>query len=676
MTLLPILSSGSSIGSPLSPPHPIMDSWVPGNNTVGNINSYAGTAAASTTTSVGTGTGNGLSFHCGNMNSVSAQYATALNRSQSPDLMSNALVANALQLPRLPASVSGSLPPPPPAGSISLITSPSPVQQQQHQTHQLQQGQHSYNSSQVVSHQQPGSTYFSRTNLHAQQPNLSDYHVGWGEFSSGSPTDTLRAIGNSGVAASSQPAPYMRNSQVSQSGARLATSTSLPSSSATALLQQHASSMSSHVTFPSLLTFNQHGQHQQHDQLSPDSLAQQGSQPSLPLYAQQSNAGGSAPPRSHQQTLNNTHYYDTHRFNRQQPVQSSDLPFQQLTHHQPSYLHSQPQHQFQPQIHPFQQSLRHDQQQFSTEQYSDQPQQSVQHAVPQDFHTEQSHIQIRNQQASRSGQQHIHFQGPSVNSSHPVDFNVAESGMPEPMLAPLLHMNSSTAGPTGTLEDGSVTLVAKYACEICGESFRQKRARDTHIRTQHERSFGCGRCPSRFKTRSDANRHNRIVHLKQKPFACLLCKSVFAERGKLRRHTMTVHEKLRRMLDSLLDFSFDLGLMLSLVDVLSKVAVTNVIVLSLTSRLCFHIGVDCNLVSLGVAIVNLWNAAHVCQQCGAAFGERGNLNQHLTSRHSSTSAAAEHADTIVHIEHSEYPSSVTLGQHSPPQTLSSTKIDL
>ena len=112
----------------------------------------------------------------------------------------------------------------------------------------------------------------------------------------------------------------------------------------------------------------------------------------------------------------------------------------------------------------------------------------------------------------------------------------------------------------------------RFPCRSCGEVFPQKRARDAHIRSAHEkeRNFKCERCPSRFKTRSDCNRHNRIVHERIRPFPCHLCSGAFAERGKLKRHISTVHDKIR---------------------------------------------------------------PHACPECGACFGERGNLNQHRASKH-------------------------------------------
>lgn len=107
-------------------------------------------------------------------------------------------------------------------------------------------------------------------------------------------------------------------------------------------------------------------------------------------------------------------------------------------------------------------------------------------------------------------------------------------------------------------------------CPYCKEVFDMKRTRDIHVRKMHEKSFPCDKCPSLFKTRSDANRHMRIVHERIRPFSCDNCPATFAEKGKLRRHKSTVHDKLR-------PFS--------------------------------------------------------CTVCNATFGERGNRNQHQSSRH-------------------------------------------
>lgn len=82
-------------------------------------------------------------------------------------------------------------------------------------------------------------------------------------------------------------------------------------------------------------------------------------------------------------------------------------------------------------------------------------------------------------------------------------------------------------------------------CTECSEDFPDLRARDNHVRTIHHRDHGCHICVSRFKTRSDKNRHIRIVHERMRPYPCDECDARFSEKNKLRRHKETVHQKLR-----------------------------------------------------------------------------------------------------------------------------------
>jgi hypothetical protein len=112
------------------------------------------------------------------------------------------------------------------------------------------------------------------------------------------------------------------------------------------------------------------------------------------------------------------------------------------------------------------------------------------------------------------------------------------------MLAPLMR-------PTGTSEDVE-------AMAGCNGLLHLKRLRGKHVRDLQEKLFACPHCPSRFKTRSDINRHNRIVHLKEKPYSCAVpgCESSFAEKGKLKRHAETVHEKLRRTYNIVTEMTF------------------------------------------------------------------------------------------------------------------------
>ena len=93
--------------------------------------------------------------------------------------------------------------------------------------------------------------------------------------------------------------------------------------------------------------------------------------------------------------------------------------------------------------------------------------------------------------------------------------------------------------------EGMIHERKQHECSECGLTFRDIKTRDMHFRNAHTRRYRCEHCDAAFKTRSDMNRHVRIVHEKQRNFPCEHCNSKFSERNKLKRHVQTVHEKLR-----------------------------------------------------------------------------------------------------------------------------------
>lgn len=112
-------------------------------------------------------------------------------------------------------------------------------------------------------------------------------------------------------------------------------------------------------------------------------------------------------------------------------------------------------------------------------------------------------------------------------------------------ISPRKRRQTNSGAPQTVSPPAVATVGRTFSCSGCGQDFAQKRDRDNHVRTVHERSFSCSKCTSRFKTKSDANRHVRIVHDRVRPYSCPSCPSMFSERNKLRRHRETVHEKLR-----------------------------------------------------------------------------------------------------------------------------------
>lgn len=166
-----------------------------------------------------------------------------------------------------------------------------------------------------------------------------------------------------------------------------------------------------------------------------------------------------------------------------------------------------------------------------------------------------------------------YFAGSSAAGPPPKNVRKRPQGVADPAPRKRRAVKGGAAGVK--VEAGATATPEELTCQYCNQTFQQKRQRAIHVRTHHERAFPCEKCLALFKTKSDANRHLRIVHERLRPYSCTECTATFAERGKLRRHKQTVHEKLRPFR---------------------------------------------------------------CEFCGAQFGERGNLNQHQTSRHASSLA--------------------------------------
>lgn len=83
-----------------------------------------------------------------------------------------------------------------------------------------------------------------------------------------------------------------------------------------------------------------------------------------------------------------------------------------------------------------------------------------------------------------------------------------------------------------------------FRCNVCGNHFSRKHARDTHLKAVHHklRPFECSICLKRYKNRSDLNKHMRTVERREKPHVCAVCNRAFGERGKLKRH-MAIHDR-------------------------------------------------------------------------------------------------------------------------------------
>lgn len=69
-----------------------------------------------------------------------------------------------------------------------------------------------------------------------------------------------------------------------------------------------------------------------------------------------------------------------------------------------------------------------------------------------------------------------------------------------------------------------------------GISTRGKRGRKGGVSAEREQFFECEFCNSKFRRKSDKNRHVRVVHEKSRPFVCPICEKTFGEKYVARRH--------------------------------------------------------------------------------------------------------------------------------------------
>lgn len=69
-----------------------------------------------------------------------------------------------------------------------------------------------------------------------------------------------------------------------------------------------------------------------------------------------------------------------------------------------------------------------------------------------------------------------------------------------------------------------------------GISTRGKRGRRGGVSAEREQFFECEFCNSKFRRKSDKNRHVRVVHEKSRPFVCPICEKTFGEKYVTGRH--------------------------------------------------------------------------------------------------------------------------------------------
>ncbi|XP_055610174.1 zinc finger protein 62-like [Uranotaenia lowii] len=81
--------------------------------------------------------------------------------------------------------------------------------------------------------------------------------------------------------------------------------------------------------------------------------------------------------------------------------------------------------------------------------------------------------------------------------------------------------------------------IRQFACKLCPKSFYDPIVLRNHLTQTHsnERKFACREgCDIRYKYPGDRDRHEKIVHLGEKPWECEVCQSTFIRERDLRLH--------------------------------------------------------------------------------------------------------------------------------------------
>ena len=178
----------------------------------------------------------------------------------------------------------------------------------------------------------------------------------------------------------------------------------------------------------------------------------------------------------------------------------------------------------------------------------------------------------------------------------------------------------------------AITEKKRHQCPHCPKSLSTAGNLKTHIKTVHLglKPYKCDYCDKSFSQKGNLDQHISDVHLKLKPFKCDFCGESFAQKATLDNHIASMHtEDLKQVKCPEPDCGKTFKNSKQLGTHIRKFH-------TVTDHQCPHCKMYCTTKSgLNTHIDKcLNNRKFKCEECGAAFVQKGHLDDHMKHKHS------------------------------------------